>query len=175
MFMKYCTEEEFSNGKCMIDNNIIETQWLNNIITFGEEKSRFSRISKYSNDDVVAMAKTEENYPITYFYGLKENGRPLFFKDNKENSYKKLNGTSYSYNSLQLDSNNNYKKQSEEGETCVVQIGTDEEYIINVQRLDCNYELYDFVNNYVYNTQSSQIFNIKDNQILRIGSIRGSS
>ena len=152
---------------------------FNNIIKFGDEKSRFTRITKYSNDDIVAIAKTEENYPITYFYGLKENGRPLFFKDNKENPYKQLNSTSYSYNSLEYDNNNNYNQQSEEGEILAAKIGTDEEeYILNVQRLDCNYELYDFNNDFIYNTQSSQIFRIYDNQIVdyinyRIESIRG--
>ena len=30
--LKYCTEEEYKNEICKIDNKIIKTQWLNNII-----------------------------------------------------------------------------------------------------------------------------------------------
>ena len=189
--MKYCTEEEFSTGKCIKDNNIIKTQWLNNIIKFGD-KTRFSKMAKYSNGDIVAIAKAED-YPNSYFYGLKENGRPLFFIGGKENPYNKLNSTSSNYNPFQYSNNmynwnnyNNYNKQSEEGEILAIKIGADkigadnEEYIINFQRLDCNYELYDFDNNYIYNAQSSLIFGIYDppktlnyiNYI--IGSIRGS-
>ena len=182
--MKYCTEEEFSTEKCIKDNNIIKTQWLNNIIKFGDKKTRFSKIAKYSNGDTVAIAKNED-YPNSYFYGLKENGRPLFFRDGKESPYNKLNNTSSNNNPYNNNMNMwnmyNYYKQSEEGEILVVKIGNDdEEFIINFQRLDCNYELYDFDNNYIYNAQSSLIFGIYDppqslNYInYKIGSIHGS-
>ncbi len=184
--MKYCTEEEFSTEKCIKDNNIIKTQWLNNIIKLGDKKTRFSKIAKYSNGDIVAIAKNED-YPNSYFYGLKENGRPLFFRDGKESPYNKLNNTSSNNNPYPYNNNMNiwkvynYYKQSEEGEILAVKIGTDnEEYIINFQRLDCNYELYDFDNNNIYNAQSFLIFRISDppqtmNYInYKIGSIRGS-
>ena len=32
----YCTESEFKNGICSIENDIIKTQWLNNFIVFDE-------------------------------------------------------------------------------------------------------------------------------------------
>ena len=30
--MQYCNKSDFSTGKCIIKNEIVKTQWLNNII-----------------------------------------------------------------------------------------------------------------------------------------------
>ena len=91
--MKYCTDEDFENNICIKNNSIIRTQWLNNIIQFGDQNCRFPKIVKYSpGEDIVVVCQIfpEKSYS-SYFYGLKENGRPLFIKDGKETPYNPLN------------------------------------------------------------------------------------
>jgi hypothetical protein len=89
--MYYCTKQDFEDKICIKGNNIIETQWLNNIITFGEENSRFTKIAKFSNGDLIAFSALQPGNAQRYFYGLKNNGRPLFTDDNKETPFLILN------------------------------------------------------------------------------------
>jgi hypothetical protein len=39
--LRYCSKDEFDSGDCSIDNQIIKTQWLNDIILFNSEKFRY--------------------------------------------------------------------------------------------------------------------------------------
>ena len=169
--MKYCTEEEFINKICIKDNNIIRNQWLNNIIIFGGENSTFSKIVNYPNGDMVAISNNKIGYDgISYFYGLKENGRPLFLKDYKENPYK----------TLMIDSLPSYGIKNSNGEILVVKIGSNEEdykeYIINIQNENKYIQLYDFENEYIYYNKSNYIFlsSISSDTEYSIYSIRGS-
>ena len=52
--LRFCTEEEFNNEVCTIDNQIAKTQYLNNIILLDEPQSYVSNIdiTKYSNGDL---------------------------------------------------------------------------------------------------------------------------
>ena len=36
--MQYCSKSQFDNGECSINNTIIKTQWLNDIILFDFDK-----------------------------------------------------------------------------------------------------------------------------------------
>ena len=149
--MKYCTEKDFEDKTCIKSNNIIKTQWLNNIIKFGEENSRFSKIVKYSNNDLIAFSALYPGSKSRYFYGLKENGRPLFIENNKETPYL----------SLDLEIDNAFFDMNflayYEGEILAVKIG-DEEYIINIGNGFKFTELYDFKNKKVFKKQNSFIF-----------------
>ena len=35
--MDYCSEDDFKNNICSINNTIVKTQWLNNIIWIGDK------------------------------------------------------------------------------------------------------------------------------------------
>ena len=147
--MQYCPKEDFESNKCKVDNDIIRTQWLNNIIEFGGENCRFSKVAKYSNGDIVSIANNDKEGPLkSYFFGLKENGRPLFIKDDKEQSYKVLS-----------NNETNLYKNYEEGEILTTKIGTlDEEYLLNIQRLDYTADLYDLKKDKIYSTFSYSFF-----------------
>ena len=164
--MKYCSEEEFKNKICIKDNNIIRNQWLNNIITFGDKNSTFSKIAKYTSGDIVAVSNNKFGYDgISYFYGLKENGRPLFVKENKENPYKSLifDGQLFYY-----------ELKNDEGEILVIKIeSSNKEYIINIQREYLYMELYDFEDEYIHYVVSYFIFS-SDEEVYSIYSYRGS-
>ena len=51
--MDYCTEEQFNSSYCEINNEIIKTQWLNNIIRIGGLKYRYISFASFSNGDMI--------------------------------------------------------------------------------------------------------------------------
>lgn len=81
--LKNCSEEEFKENICPVNNSLIKTQWLNNIIIFGEINFRYINLVTYLNGDFIALSSTNTPSPKRAFYGLKSNGRYLF-KNNSE-------------------------------------------------------------------------------------------
>ena len=167
--IKYCTQDEFDNNICVKDNLIIKTQWLNNIINLGEENYSLTKIAKYSNGDMLVFSVKNPGTSLsTYFYGLKENGRPLFIIDGKETPIKYINQTTNSVNQ------NEYFAQYNEGEIIIAKTANDKEYLLYFGSQDYNSELYDFESqtiefkqtdyifpNLLVNTRGS-LFNLKD-------------
>ena len=78
----YCTENQFLDGTCVIKNNIIKTQWMNNIIVFNDKKYRYCNFVINSKGDLIAEYSTEEKNGIRLFYVLKQNGN-FYFKDSE--------------------------------------------------------------------------------------------
>ena len=76
--LKYCTNEQFISNECIIANSIIKTQWLNNFRDFGEYAYRSISISLSSKGDMIVESTNDPKSSKRLFYGLKENGRPLF-------------------------------------------------------------------------------------------------
>ena len=77
----FCSESQFNNEECIIDTDIIKTQWLTNIIWIGEQNSRFINFANYSNGDMVIETSSEPGNNKRFFYGLKVNGNYLFEED----------------------------------------------------------------------------------------------
>jgi hypothetical protein len=82
--LAYCSEEDFESKICIINNTIIETQWINNIIIIGDKSYRFVNFGIFSNGDMLVETNAYPAQEKRIFYGLKQNGRPLFQKDGKE-------------------------------------------------------------------------------------------
>ena len=85
----YCTEDEFKNGDCIINNSIIKTQWLNKLIFLGnneifriDEFQLYTSIEMPNNDLFLLFSNAYQDY--IYIYGLKSSGEE-YFKDNDEN------------------------------------------------------------------------------------------
>ena len=76
--LKYCTEEEYKKEICKIDNKIIKTQWLNNIIKIGDKNFRYVNFANYSNGDMIVETTSCPGSSKRMFYGIKSNGRALF-------------------------------------------------------------------------------------------------
>ena len=74
----YCTNEQFNSEECIIANEQIKTQWINNFVQFGGNKFRFLSISTSSSGDMIVESTAYPKSEIRYFYGLKKNGRPYF-------------------------------------------------------------------------------------------------
>ena len=82
--LKYCTKNQFDLKQCILNNNIVKTQWINNLIIFGDNSYRYLSYATFSNDDIVIESACYPFKQKRMFYGLKVDGRPLFI--NKTNN-----------------------------------------------------------------------------------------
>ena len=78
-----CTSEELKSKKCIISNEIIENQQLNNIIYFGQVCYNYINIETSENDDLLAEVTCFTETNNRNFYGLTKEGKG-FFKRNNE-------------------------------------------------------------------------------------------
>ena len=86
--LEFCTKEQFNSGECQINNEIIQTQWLNNFINLEISYLRYVNFASCYNGDMILQSNT---YPITktrIFLGFKKNGRGFFLdKQTNKSSY----------------------------------------------------------------------------------------
>ena len=136
-----CLSNQSSLGECSVNNDIVKTQWLNNIIIVGNSQSMYIKFAEYSNEDLVILVEDNAGSIYRFFYGLKQNGRPLF-KDtnNDETPYKTM--TSPYGNDL-----------GTERDFCIITTNLDkEEYVINIGKGygERYVELFDFKTDEIY-------------------------
>ena len=145
--ISFCSKDQFSSQECIIDNDIIKNQWLNNIITLGKEYSTYNNFAQYSNGDLVVLFQDDKGSNVRYFFGLKQNGRPFFNNsDNEETLFYLIKGQDF--NNLMLDR-----------EVSIIKTNlNNEEYIINIQKDKDYVEVFDFSNNKIYKKISSELF-----------------
>ena len=77
-----CVYEKFDETKHEISNKITRTQWLNKMNILGELKTWFIGIDFSSKGDLIIQSMNYQKgqiFPTRYFYGIKENGRALFY------------------------------------------------------------------------------------------------
>ena len=151
--LEYCTKQQFSSSECKIANPIIETQWLNNIILFGANTSRYLTFGSFSNGDMIVEATCYPKSPNRIFYGLKGNGRPFFInKDTNEET---------PYNTM----NKETAKGQYELEGSIIKLsGTEnngKEYFISVSKLEGYAELFVFDNKEIKFKQMADFTSIK--------------
>ena len=85
-----CNLEEIKNETCFLKNEILKTQWINNINYLYYDSYHYINMVVTENQDlIIAMS----SYPPTnqrVFYGLKKEGRGYFNENNKEFKIHKL-------------------------------------------------------------------------------------
>ena len=131
---------------CLITNNSkIESKWLNNIICIGNNGFRYINIASYSNGSMViettAIPPTNERV----FYGIDNNGLPLF----KNNQY---------HTSILITSQTNTNGARYEGEIFIAKVENDKEYVVSVGKGDKYTELYDLRSNELISQVTTSIF-----------------
>lgn len=99
-FATYCTQVEFSSGSCTIENSIIKTQWLNNIISFDGDIYQYLNIAINSKGDMIVEASVDGG-DKRYLYGLKSSGR-YYFTNNGNGVSNKIISAKISYNNSLL-------------------------------------------------------------------------
>ena len=141
---QFCTKEQFDSGECQIDNEIIKTQWLNNIIYLEISNLRFVNFASYSNGDMIFQPGAFPKTTIRYFIGFKKNGRGLF-------TDKQTNESSYYY-SIEVNQGDQYAKL--ESQNIVIKLSGNEnnnkEYLISIPNSRAYVEIYDFENGIIY-------------------------
>ena len=136
-----CPKEGPNSNDCIINNKMIKTQWLNNIILIGGVGYRYLYFANYSNGDMIIGIASNPFKPERVFFGLTHDGKPLF-KENEEEKF---------FNSINITEDN---YQLYEGEGFIIKSSFPEdygkEYFFMVSKVGCNAELFDFTNNRAY-------------------------
>ena len=69
-YITYCTESEFQNGDCIIDNPIIKTQWLNKLIYLGDYIIDIMSVLEMPNNNIFFLSSLMDQEYL-YIYRLK--------------------------------------------------------------------------------------------------------
>ena len=131
--MKYCTKEEYESKECILDNSIIRTQFLNNLMNLGEMYFRYFNFLQFSNGDLILETSPFPSNNKRIFFGLKHNGRYYFKNETNEET---------PFNYLIADDTDESKYES--GNSIIISDG--KEYFLSIGRLESYTELFDFEN-----------------------------
>ena len=138
---EFCSKERINSKDCIINNAIIKTQWLNNIILIGGSGFRYIYFANDSNGGMVIGTTSNPIQPERIFFGLTTDGKPLFKGNEEEKFFYSINITDVSV-------------EQYEGEASFIKSSNGEnygkEYFFSVSKVGCNAELFDFENNRAY-------------------------
>ena len=132
----YCDDKEYNTNICTINNSIVKTQWLTNIIKISEDNFRYINIASNLKGDMFIETSPISESSKRMFYALKNNGRYYFInsENNEETPFFIMNEMSedlprYESNLLNIVLNNDDNK----------------EYLMSISAKG-SVEIYDFVN-----------------------------
>ena len=92
--VRYCTEEEYKNQTCIISNDTAKTQWINNILIYGEKDQLINNIAIINNGTEIIFSsyyEKEEKNSIIYYYTSDNHNNSKQFKS-------KVIDTTFEYN-----------------------------------------------------------------------------
>ena len=136
--LEYCSDYDFESKECIINNSIIKTQWINNIIIIGDLFYRYINLGSFSNGDMIVETNAYPANKRRMFYGLKQNGRPLFT----------MSGMELSYYLIDFSGENEGKFESEAAMITETTYGR--EFYFSVSNSDCNAEIIDYEKKNIY-------------------------
>ena len=77
----FCNESQFNSGECKLNNSIVKTQWLTNIIKFENTSGDINLIKGY-NEDKIIFSTTLSNKEERIIFALDFNENEIFRNDN---------------------------------------------------------------------------------------------
>ena len=87
--MVYCSESEYKDGTCQINNDIVKMQWINNVERFGD--GEIGNICLDFGDDgelfLFGQEKDLNEQRWLYIYGIDKNQMPILYNDERKKSY----------------------------------------------------------------------------------------
>ena len=127
-----CSIYEFKDNVCIIENDIIKTQLLTNIIIYTREGIAYANLATTPDNNLMCISSYLGLDTTEFLYGLKSNGRDYFFIDNKETPFNEINSLNY----------------RNEGVIYGIKLsGGNKEYIIAFGDNYACFQLFDFENN----------------------------
>ena len=145
-----CVYQNYDNNVHKISNKIIETQWLNQRNQIGDKKTWYMASDFSSYGDLIIESfiySNDQAFPERFFYGIKSNGRPLFY--NLENDK--------FINQIKILSNSPYPKF--ESELIRIKLlNDDKDYFISSSIGNFTIEIIDLNNNKVTGISQNELF-----------------
>ena len=144
----YCSKADFNSSKCIINNEIIKTQWLTRIILISDLNFRYISPVLTKNNDLIIQTSKSTGSPERKFFGIKENGR-YYFKDPNEKGYGfDTNGKGYPFYSINVTTEEGIKLYKKESISSIIYLENyNNDYFLNIGLNENSYtELIDFKN-----------------------------
>jgi len=132
-----CRLEDLRNETCILDNEIIKTQWINNIIYISENGFNYINMATTQNNDLIILISSFPNSNTRILYGITKEGLGYF------DGIKKY----------PIEINDYNVKGRYESEIFMVklsQISSDKEYIMSFGKILQNIEIYDLDSKNIY-------------------------
>ena len=73
-----CRLEDLRNETCILDNEIIKTQWINNIIYISENGFNYINMVTTQNNDLIILISSYPNSNTRILYGITKEGIGYF-------------------------------------------------------------------------------------------------
>jgi hypothetical protein len=130
-----CSLQEIKSHQCILSNEIIEVQWLNNIIYLGDIDYRYIGIESSENDDLLVEVSSFPNNNMRVFYGLTKEGKGFFKKGDQETVF------------YQMEINDNETRGRFESEIFTFKLDSssdDRIYLLSFSKGNQFVEVYDF-------------------------------
>ena len=135
-----CTPAQIEEKNCNINNTLIQTQFLNNIVLVSPGSFKYIDITTTLKGDLLIESSSQNEKYIRYFYGLKKDGKG-YYKDkiiNKDINNYSITSSTERYQSfiftIKLNDTEN-----------------DNEYLVSITKdASRNIELYDFNDDTIY-------------------------
>ena len=152
-----CTTDEINSNICELINEIIETQWLNNIIDIiGEGNFVYVNIATTQTNDLFLLSSTYPESNVRLFYLLNYQGYGFLNEDTPK---------------LTIKINETYDKGRFESEIFTIKLydsNDGKEYLISISKSIQYVEIYDFYTNKIYIDSVNNVFEVK-NSFTKIG------
>ena len=145
-----CEEEDIESNLCTLDNEIIKTQYLNNIIYINELNIVYIEIDVSENNNLYYILSTYPQSNTRVFYIINNEGYGLFEKDNpiskiEVNDPRNLGRYESVFFAFQLLSDSDNK-----------------EYLINIPKSNQLTEVYDFYTDTIYSSNAENFLSVKN-------------
>ena len=124
-----CDDYQYKSLECILDNKIIKTQYLNDIIFVGEGGYRYPNFLNLSNGDMIFQTTAYPGKSKRIYYAIKNNGRGYFIKDysNEETPFYSLSSYPQKYESENI-----------------IFVYNQKEYFLSMGRKESYTEIFDF-------------------------------
>ena len=143
-----CGEEDIMSGLCILDNEIISRQYLNNIIYINELNILYFEIDVSENNNLYYLLSTYPQSNTRVFYILNNEGYGLFNKENPIST---------------IEINDPNKLGRYESVFFVFQLLSEtdnKEYLINIAKSNQFVELYDLHSNKIYSKNAENFLDV---------------